>query len=150
MYSSNPSHEHLCLDFENKGSDFMTTNITLSVRSANHKLIKSLFDSRQKKKTISLSPSTQLHTFSWITTSNKGNQIKTWNCRHLNKKFSASLAFRERQTWADKTKHSPQLRSLCCAVHSGPPGQLSVCRMWQNSTLGKQTETEERERERER
>ncbi len=41
--------------------------------------------------------------------------------------------------------HSPLLRSLCYAVHSGLQGQLSLCKTWQNSSLGR-----ERERERQR
>lgn len=38
--------------------------------------------------------------------------------------------------------YSPHLRSLCCAVHSGLQGQLSLCKTWQNSSLGRERERE--------
>lgn len=38
--------------------------------------------------------------------------------------------------------HSPLLRSLCYAVHSGLQGQLSLCKTWQNSSLGRQRQRE--------
>lgn len=47
--------------------------------------------------------------------------------------------------------YSPHLRSLCCAVHSGPPVQLFLYKKLQNSILqrGKTGTNNEVERERE-
>lgn len=46
--------------------------------------------------------------------------------------------------------HSPLLRSLCYAVHSGLQGQLSLCKTWQNSSLGRETERGDEHKEQQR
>lgn len=38
--------------------------------------------------------------------------------------------------------YSPHLRSLCCAVHSGPPVQLFLCKKLQNSILQREKNTQ--------